>query len=225
MPPIAYVPIAQDPGLDFLAPIIVRANVPLAMLTPAIAERVKQMRPSLSPQFTELKSQVRERLAAERATAWLAGAFGVLAIVMVTIGLYGIIAYMVVCRRQEIGIRLSLGSTRSQIVALVLRDSLRLLAVGLFLGVPITAPGDAGLQRTTVWSFANRRRDDHSRRSSARWGRRAPASARSARHGARSGAARDSGRGHRGRVAGGVARAATSDRRPRQLNEVIRCRE
>ena len=139
MPPIAYVPIAQDPGLDFLAPIIVRANVPLAMLTPAIAERVKQMRPSLSPQFTELKSQVRERLAAERATAWLAGAFGVLAIVMVTIGLYGIIAYMVVCRRQEIGIRLSLGSTRSQIVALVLRDSLRLLAVGLFLGVPITA--------------------------------------------------------------------------------------
>ena len=138
MPPIAYVPIAQDPGLDFWAPVIVRVNMPLAMLTPAIAQRMKQLRPSLSPQVTELTSQVRERLAAERATAWLAGAFGVLAIAMVTIGLYGIIAYMVVSRRQEIGIRLSLGSTRRQIVGLVLRDSLRLLGLGLFLGVPLT---------------------------------------------------------------------------------------
>ena len=173
MPPIAYVPIAQDPGLDFLAPIIVRANVPLAMLTPAIAERVKQMRPSLSPQFTELKSQVRERLAAERATAWLAGAFGVLAIVMVTIGLYGIIAYMVVCRRQEIGIPpVSRFNTQSDRGARASRQSSAARG-GSVPRRPDNRTGDAGLQRTTVWSFANRRRDDHSRRSSTRWGRRA----------------------------------------------------
>ena len=67
------------------------------------------------------------------------GAFGVLAMVMVTVGLYGIIAYLVVSRRQEIGIRLSLGSTRTQIVTLVLRDSLWLLALGLLVGVPATA--------------------------------------------------------------------------------------
>ena len=138
MPPIAYVPIAQNPGLEPWAPLIVRASVPLATLTPAIAQRVKQLRPSIALQFIELKSRVRDGLIAERATAWLAGAFGVLAIVMVTIGLYGIIAYMVVSRRHEIGIRLSLGSTRAQIVTLILRDSLRLLALGLLVGVPAT---------------------------------------------------------------------------------------
>ncbi len=139
MPPIAYVPIAQDPGLEPWAPVIVRAGAPLATLTPAIAQRVRQLRPSFALQFTDLKSQIRERLMAERTTAWLAGAFGGLAIVIVTVGLYGIIAFMVVSRRQEIGIRLSLGSTRSQIVMLVLRDSLWLLALGLFVGVPATA--------------------------------------------------------------------------------------
>jgi predicted permease len=139
MPPIAYVPIAQDPGLEPWAPVIVRAAVPLTTVMPAIAQRVRQLRPSFALQFIDLKSQIRERLTTERTTAWLAGAFGVLAIVMVTVGLYGIIAYMVVSRRQEIGIRLSLGSTRSQIVMLVLRDSLWLLALGLLVGVPATA--------------------------------------------------------------------------------------
>ena len=86
----------------------------------------------------DLKSQARQRLIAERTTAWLAGAFGVLAIVIVTVGLYGIIVNMVVGRRHEIGIRLSLGSTRAQIVTLVLRDSLWLLALGLLVGAPAT---------------------------------------------------------------------------------------
>jgi len=138
MPPIAYVPIAQDPGLDPWAPVIVRAAIPHAALLPAIADRVRQLRPSISPQFIDLRSQARERLSAEQTTAWLAGAFGALAIVIVTVGLYGIIAYMVVGRRQEIGIRLSLGSTRAQVVALVLRDSVSLLALGLLVGVPAT---------------------------------------------------------------------------------------
>jgi len=119
--------------------VIVRANIPLATLTPAIARRVKQLRPSFGLQFTSLPSQVRERLVAERTTAWLAGVFGALAIVIVAVGLYGILAYMVVSRTQEIGIRLSLGSTRARIVTLVLRDSLWLLAFGLVLGVPLTA--------------------------------------------------------------------------------------
>ena len=64
---------------------------------------------------------------------------GVLAITLVTVGVYGIIAYLVVSRRHEIGIRLSLGSTRAQIVMLVLRDSLWLLAIGLMIGLPLAA--------------------------------------------------------------------------------------
>jgi len=108
-------------------------------VTAAIAQRVKVLNPAIAVQFTELKSQIGDRLVAERTTAWLAGAFGVLATIMVSVGLYGIIAYLTVSRRHEIGIRLSLGSTRTQIVMLVLRDSLWLLALGLLIGIPLAA--------------------------------------------------------------------------------------
>ena len=128
MPPIAYVPIAQNPGLQPWAPVFVRSSALVSGIDAPILQRVKALNPALMVQVIELKVQIRDRLIAERTTAWLAGAFGVLAIVIVTIGLYGIIAYLTVSRRHEIGIRLSLGSTRTQIVMLVLRDSLWLLA-------------------------------------------------------------------------------------------------
>jgi predicted permease len=139
MPPIAYVPIAQNPGLQPWAPVIVRASTRLSGVTAPILQRAKALNPALVVQVIELKTQIRDRLIAERTTAWLAGAFGVLALIIVTIGLYGIIAYRTVSRTHEIGIRLSLGSTRAQIVMLVLRDSLWLLALGLVLGLPLAA--------------------------------------------------------------------------------------
>jgi ABC-type antimicrobial peptide transport system permease subunit len=85
----------------------------------------------------EMKARVRERLVGERVVAWLAGAFGVLATVLVVVGLYGILAYLAVTRTNEIGIRLSLGATRAQIVRLVLRENLWLLGVGLAVGLPL----------------------------------------------------------------------------------------
>jgi predicted permease len=139
MPPIAFVPITQNPSPYAWAPVIVRSGVPLSGITSAIAQRVTKLNPGIATEFTELKSQIRERLLAERMLAWLAGAFGVLAIILVIVGLYGIIAYLAVSRRHEIGIRLSLGSTRAQIVMLVLRDSLWPLAGGLLIGLPLAA--------------------------------------------------------------------------------------
>jgi putative ABC transport system permease protein len=139
MPPIAFVPMAQNPGLQPWAPVFVRSSTPWPRMTAPIVERVKRLNPALAIQFTGLKSQIGDRLVAERTTAWLAGAFGVLAIVMVTVGLYGIIAYLTVSRRNEIGIRLSLGSTRAQIVMLVLRDGLWPLVAGLLIGLPLAA--------------------------------------------------------------------------------------
>jgi putative ABC transport system permease protein len=144
MPPIAFVPMAQNPGLQPWAPVIVRRSAAVPGITAAIVQRVKVLNPAIAVQFTELKSQIGDRLVAERTTAWLAGAFGVLATIMVSVGLYGIIAYLTVSRRHEIGIRLSLGSTRMQIVMLVLRDSLWLLAFGLLIGIPLAAAAMRG---------------------------------------------------------------------------------
>src|SRR6185436_9784880 len=99
-----------------------------------IRRRIERLNAGIMVEFVNQKTRVRERLAGERMIAWLAGAFGILAMAIVAVGLYGIIAYLAVSRRHEIGIRLSLGSTRTQIVMLVLRDSLWLLAFGLLIG-------------------------------------------------------------------------------------------
>ena len=137
MAPIAYVPIAQNPSPYAWAAVMVRSELPAAGMTSSIARRVEQLNPSIATQVTELKTLVRERLVGERIVAWLAGAFGVLATVLVVAGLYGILAYLTVSRTHEIGIRLSLGATRAQIVRLVLRDNLWLLGVGLAIGLPL----------------------------------------------------------------------------------------
>jgi putative ABC transport system permease protein len=144
MPPIAYVPMAQNPGLFPWAPVFIRSETVLSGVTAPILQRVKTLKPGLVVEIIELKGVIRQRLIAERTTAWLGGAFGVLAVVIVTVGLYGIIAYQTASRRHEIGIRLSLGSTRGQIVTLVLRESLWLLALGVLLGVPLAVAAMRG---------------------------------------------------------------------------------
>jgi predicted permease len=144
--PMAYVPIAQHPDSPRFAQLIVRATGPPAAVTAAITRRVEQLNPAMTMQFFELPTQIRARLAVERTVAWLAGAFGVLAIVLVVVGLYGIIAYLAVSRRAEIGVRLALGSTRAQIVGLVLRDSFWLLAAGIVVGVPLALGATRGAE-------------------------------------------------------------------------------
>ena len=67
--------------------------------------------------------------------ATLSGFFGALAALLTTIGLYGVISYIVVMRRNEIGIRMALGASRGNVVGIVLRQTLTLLAVGVTVGV------------------------------------------------------------------------------------------
>jgi predicted permease len=76
-------------------------------------------------------------LAQERMLATLAGTFGALAMVLASVGLYGVMAYRVARRTSEIGIRLALGAARSDVLWLVLRESLALILAGLAIGVPL----------------------------------------------------------------------------------------
>ena len=71
--------------------------------------------------------------------ATLSGFFGVLAMLIATIGLYGVMAYMVSRRKVEIGIRMALGADPRSVVAMVLRESSVLLAIGVVLGVALAA--------------------------------------------------------------------------------------
>jgi len=135
-PPIVYVPIAQMPSLYPWPPVIVRSDGRPA-LAASIAGSVRRLNPAITFRLFPLQSAVDQALAADRMTAWLAGGFGVLALVLVMAGLYGLIAYLTAGRTNEIGIRLSLGSTRSQIVGLVVRDSVWPIVIGVAAGVPL----------------------------------------------------------------------------------------
>lgn len=137
MAPIAYVPLAQNPSPYAWAPVMVRSNNPPAGLATAITQRVHRLSSGIAVDVESLETTVNARLLSERMVAWLAGVFAMLAIVLVAVGLYGIIAYLAASRRNEIGIRLALGSTRGQIVGLVLRDNLWVMIAGLTIGVPL----------------------------------------------------------------------------------------
>ncbi len=83
-----------------------------------------------------LESQLDETLLTDRLIALLSAGFGLLATVLASIGLYGVMAFVVARRRKELGIRLALGAQPGGVVWLVMREVLMLLAIGLAVGVP-----------------------------------------------------------------------------------------
>jgi predicted permease len=91
--------------------------------------------------FKSLDYQVADNFNGERLVARLTGLFGLLALVLASVGLYGITAYSVARRTGEIGVRMALGANRTNVVIMVLRTALLLVGVGLALGIPIALLG------------------------------------------------------------------------------------
>jgi ABC-type antimicrobial peptide transport system permease subunit len=83
-----------------------------------------------------LQGQLDETLLTDRLIALLSGGFGLLATLLASIGLYGVMAFVVVRRRKEIGLRLALGAEPSGVLWIVMREVLILLVIGLAVGVP-----------------------------------------------------------------------------------------
>jgi ABC-type antimicrobial peptide transport system permease subunit len=86
---------------------------------------------------TTVEQQLNGILVQERLTATLAGFFGLLAVLLACLGLYGVISYAVTRRTSEIGIRLALGASPAQVLRMVLKESLVLVLVGIAVGVPV----------------------------------------------------------------------------------------
>jgi ABC-type antimicrobial peptide transport system permease subunit len=83
-----------------------------------------------------LATQVAASLREEHLVAMLSSGFGLLALLLSCLGLYGILSYMVAQRTKEIGIRMALGAARRDVLLLVLRDAPRLVLLGAALGIP-----------------------------------------------------------------------------------------
>ena len=90
--------------------------------------------PAILLSFRPFQDILRDGLLRERLMATLSGFFGGLAALLAMIGLYGVISYMVVRRRNEIGVRIAMGATRGDILGLVLREAGALLGIGLAIG-------------------------------------------------------------------------------------------
>jgi predicted permease len=108
--------------------------------TPAIAAVKREARAldAAMPMFEveTLATQVEASLLQERLLATLSSGFGILALLLSCLGLYGILSYAVARRTHEIGIRMALGADRRDVIWLVLRDALRLVLIGILLGIP-----------------------------------------------------------------------------------------
>jgi putative ABC transport system permease protein len=88
--------------------------------------------------FRTMQEQVDTNLVTERAIAFLASSFGVLAALMAAIGIYGVLAYSTAQRTREIGIRMAVGATRAAVIRMVLADVLVMAAIGITVGVPLS---------------------------------------------------------------------------------------
>ncbi len=148
--PMFYVPMAQ--WVDYPQPMLQKlemgshnvaagmlvTNMPPGMLEAQLTRELSQVDPNLTvTSVRTLQRQVELSFDQERAVASLAGLFGVIALLLAAVGLYGVTAYTVARQTNEIGIRMALGADRTSVVQLVLRGAFSRVLIGLGLGLPM----------------------------------------------------------------------------------------
>jgi predicted permease len=148
--PMFFVPLAQNVAYPdelmkkielrshFIGGIMLVTNISPGALEPLLTRMLADLDPNLSfNSIRTLQQQVELSFDQERAVASLAGLFGIVALVLAAIGLYGVTAYSVAQRTNEIGIRMALGADRPKVIRLVLRGAFKRVLVGLLLGLPL----------------------------------------------------------------------------------------
>ncbi len=136
IPPQAYVPYLADRGMGGMTVYVRTTADPKAMMN-LIREKVRDLdanMPIFDMRTTD--EQIQNSLSAERMIASLSIVFGLLATILAAVGLYGLMAYNVVQRTREIGIRMALGAAQGDVVWMVMRDVLILVGIGIAVGVP-----------------------------------------------------------------------------------------
>src|SRR5467141_190326 len=148
--PMFYVPLAQNVNYPddlmkkielnshFIGGILLVTNMTPGTLESQLTRIFADLDPNLTiNSIRTVQQQIELSFDQERAVASLAGLFGVVALILAAIGLYGVTAYSVAQRTNEIGIRMALGADRPQVLGLVLSGAFKRVAIGLLLGLPL----------------------------------------------------------------------------------------
>jgi predicted permease len=148
--PMFYVPLAQNVDYHdelmkkielrshFIGGIMLVTNMPPGALEPLLTRMLAELDPNLTiNSIRTMQQQVDLSFDQERAVASLAGLFGIVALVLAAVGLYGVTAYTVAQRTNEIGIRMALGADRPKVIQLVLSGAFKRVLLGLILGLPL----------------------------------------------------------------------------------------
>jgi putative ABC transport system permease protein len=134
-PPMTFAPASQFPGQGPWTVVMIHSNLAPAAVAAAAKRVIAEKHSDVVTQFADFQREIRDGLVEERMMATLSGFFGLLAVLLAAVGLYGVISYIVAMRRSEIGIRMALGASRQDVVAIIVRQTLVLLALGVGLGV------------------------------------------------------------------------------------------
>ncbi len=148
--PMFFVPLAQsvdyknpmmkriEVQTHFISGLMLVSDVPPGALEPQVKRALAEADPNLTVTTVRtMQEQIDRSFNQQRAVASLAGLFGLVALALAAIGLYGVTAYSVAQRTNEIGIRMALGAWRGNVVTMVLHGAFRRVMVGLGLGLPL----------------------------------------------------------------------------------------
>ena len=151
IPPTFFLPAAQQMVFDdprfkafedashYLNAIVLMTDGNLPGLEPQLRHALAQVNPDLAViDFTTFAAQVDGNFSQQAMLAKLTSLFGLLALVLASVGLYGVTAYSVERRTSEIGIRMALGADRLNVLRLVLRGAFLQIGIGLAIGIPAT---------------------------------------------------------------------------------------
>ncbi len=134
-PPTVFVPAAQVPEGAAAEEFVIRTSIPPSMIITAVQRTIGELNADVPLEFHTLADQVDDDLVQERLLATLSGFFGGLALLLATIGMYGVLSYFVTHRQAEFGIRMALGAQPGSILRLVMRDVFMLIGWGLAAGL------------------------------------------------------------------------------------------
>jgi predicted permease len=134
-PPMTFAPASQFPGQGPWTVVMIHSNLAPAAIAVAAKRVIAEKHPDVVTQFADFQKEIRDGLVVERLMATLSGFFGLLAVLLAVVGLYGVISYIVAMRRNEIGIRMALGASRGDVIGIIVRQTLVLLTLGVGVGI------------------------------------------------------------------------------------------